>query len=513
MVHARAKAVAVGLVVLGSLLVAPPTAQAATKVSAAEQETILALHNQYRAAAGVGPARLGRPARRGRAGLGRRAWSRAAARWPTPTRPTPTTRRPARPRARGRTSRAGSPPRRRPPSGTRRSRCSTPPRTSPGFNDTNPDWVNWGHYTQMMWSATTKIGCGTAPGPRYQITSCRYSPPGNFDGQLPYPNADTLPGRRGRSHRNGRSRKRRSRPSDRRLRADRVGGPPTTDHGDAPRPRPPRGRDAAGRPGRARVTRGARPGRRRPARRTRRGRSSARRSRPPPRRPARCRGRSRRSRRRRPGGGRSPSAKAWISVTLCRPPYATPVTSAPATRSHGSPARPTSTRPAAPTTSSGPTNRRVPQRSDSPPICHRHRAAAAVRQTRASTAVPVSGASWAVNVSSAPPALVASRRASSGRQIRTRRRRPDPLGRGLRRGAAGRAGRDAPAQVRHPRPRRSAAPRRTPPPAGSRTSPAATGPRASTRAGARRSPGRRRRPPGRAPPAPRGARSPSPRRR
>jgi hypothetical protein len=61
-----------------------------------------------------------------------------------------------------------------------------------GFNGTNPDWVNWGHYTQMMWSATTKIGCGTAPGPQFQITSCRYSPPGNFDGQLPYPNAGTL---------------------------------------------------------------------------------------------------------------------------------------------------------------------------------------------------------------------------------------------------------------------------------------------------------------------------------
>jgi len=44
----------------------------------------------------------------------------------------------------------------------------------------------------MMWSTTTSIGCGTAPGPRYQITSCRYRPPGNFDGQLPYPGADTL---------------------------------------------------------------------------------------------------------------------------------------------------------------------------------------------------------------------------------------------------------------------------------------------------------------------------------
>jgi hypothetical protein len=61
-----------------------------------------------------------------------------------------------------------------------------------GFGDENPDWVNWGHYSQMVWSATTKIGCGTAPGPRFQITSCRYSPPGNFDGQLPFPGADVV---------------------------------------------------------------------------------------------------------------------------------------------------------------------------------------------------------------------------------------------------------------------------------------------------------------------------------
>jgi hypothetical protein len=43
-----------------------------------------------------------------------------------------------------------------------------------------------------VWSATTRIGCGTAPGPRYQITSCRYSPPGNFDGQLAFPGADVV---------------------------------------------------------------------------------------------------------------------------------------------------------------------------------------------------------------------------------------------------------------------------------------------------------------------------------
>jgi hypothetical protein len=44
----------------------------------------------------------------------------------------------------------------------------------------------------MMWSTTTSIGCGTTPGPRYQITSCRYRAPGKVDGQLAYPGADTL---------------------------------------------------------------------------------------------------------------------------------------------------------------------------------------------------------------------------------------------------------------------------------------------------------------------------------
>ena len=41
-------------------------------------------------------------------------------------------------------------------------------------------------------TATDQRFCGSAPGPQFQITSCRYSPPGNFDGQLPYPNADSL---------------------------------------------------------------------------------------------------------------------------------------------------------------------------------------------------------------------------------------------------------------------------------------------------------------------------------
>ncbi|NEP12944.1 MAG: hypothetical protein F6K14_22615 [Symploca sp. SIO2C1] len=44
-----------------------------------------------------------------------------------------------------------------------------------------------GHYTQMVWSNTTEIGCGIAPHRRYRnVMVCNYSPPGNYRGQRPY---------------------------------------------------------------------------------------------------------------------------------------------------------------------------------------------------------------------------------------------------------------------------------------------------------------------------------------
>ena len=38
-----------------------------------------------------------------------------------------------------------------------------------------------GHFTQMIWPATTDLGCGFVRG-RYEALVCRYSPPGNRDG-------------------------------------------------------------------------------------------------------------------------------------------------------------------------------------------------------------------------------------------------------------------------------------------------------------------------------------------
>jgi pathogenesis-related protein 1 len=52
-----------------------------------------------------------------------------------------------------------------------------------------------GHYTQVVWRKSTKLGCGVtnctknspfAGFPNWQIWVCNYDPPGNFNGEKPY---------------------------------------------------------------------------------------------------------------------------------------------------------------------------------------------------------------------------------------------------------------------------------------------------------------------------------------
>lgn len=44
------------------------------------------------------------------------------------------------------------------------------------------DWSTCAHYTQIIWPTTTHVGCGVHYGPQFDALVCRYSPPGNRDG-------------------------------------------------------------------------------------------------------------------------------------------------------------------------------------------------------------------------------------------------------------------------------------------------------------------------------------------
>ena len=48
------------------------------------------------------------------------------------------------------------------------------------------DFQNVGHYTQMVWRSSTRVGCAIASNARSDFLVCRYSPRGNFFGQKPY---------------------------------------------------------------------------------------------------------------------------------------------------------------------------------------------------------------------------------------------------------------------------------------------------------------------------------------
>jgi hypothetical protein len=49
------------------------------------------------------------------------------------------------------------------------------------------NWEGVGHYTQMVWPTTTRVGCAIASNARNDFLVCRYSPAGNVMGRsVPY---------------------------------------------------------------------------------------------------------------------------------------------------------------------------------------------------------------------------------------------------------------------------------------------------------------------------------------
>jgi pathogenesis-related protein 1 len=51
---------------------------------------------------------------------------------------------------------------------------------------TNSCRSDCGHYTQLVWRDTLKVGCAVARGERREIWVCSYDPPGNYRGEWPY---------------------------------------------------------------------------------------------------------------------------------------------------------------------------------------------------------------------------------------------------------------------------------------------------------------------------------------
>jgi hypothetical protein len=50
-------------------------------------------------------------------------------------------------------------------------------------NSRSGNWMDVGHYTQMIWAPTQRIGCAIASNGRTDYLVCRYSPKGNVDGK------------------------------------------------------------------------------------------------------------------------------------------------------------------------------------------------------------------------------------------------------------------------------------------------------------------------------------------
>ncbi|TKW52411.1 Pathogenesis-related protein 1B [Colletotrichum tanaceti] len=55
-----------------------------------------------------------------------------------------------------------------------------------GETISSSNYMGFGHYTQIVWKGTTKVGLALATNSRGTYVVARYSPPGNFIGQKPY---------------------------------------------------------------------------------------------------------------------------------------------------------------------------------------------------------------------------------------------------------------------------------------------------------------------------------------
>lgn len=50
---------------------------------------------------------------------------------------------------------------------------------------TSGNWVDVGHYTQLIWHSSKEVGCAIAANQSDEFLVCRYFPPGNWIGQNP----------------------------------------------------------------------------------------------------------------------------------------------------------------------------------------------------------------------------------------------------------------------------------------------------------------------------------------
>lgn len=56
----------------------------------------------------------------------------------------------------------------------------------PGGVVSSSNYAKAGHYTQMVWRATTVVGCGETVCNGQLLVACNYAPPGNLLGAAPY---------------------------------------------------------------------------------------------------------------------------------------------------------------------------------------------------------------------------------------------------------------------------------------------------------------------------------------